>query len=196
MTTKVTTNMNAQVKSKRIPVLSIHGLSGSGKDTLAKEIGELMGNRRVSFGDFIRVELGESGFPAPDDERSPQYQTGRSYKDLMVDYGRSMSLLDPMRYVHMMDEYLTDAHATMNQPDGVREMLVITDCRRPVEFEMLRDNPLLDLWCVRLPNREGSKLMPLDDLLGNYRIKALSDTNGVPFLDQVIDHIIGTAPLN
>lgn len=185
---------------EKLNVLSLHGVSGSGKDTLATFIhGNTDGtSQRLSFGDELRKDVCQVlGMERPPiDERALVPGFDKSFKDFMVWHGRTMSLSDPYFYTRKVCETLDRISGT---PSVYREvgLLVCTDCRRPVEFEMLRSHPNVNLWAVRLPPRDNLTSMPLDHLLLDYRgIRQLMSGTPDDYLEQVTDHLISSLPLN
>lgn len=182
-------------RKTRLNVVSIHGRSGSGKDTLAGAIVENGYAIRRSFGDYIRQDLGKLGYGVPDDERLED-EEGLTYKQRMVGWGRKTILQDPLKYVNLMEAELSALFLLANIPPGKSApLVVITDCRRPVEFEMLRTSEMLNLWAVRLPDRDGYPEMPLDCLLDGYPITPLSESpDAGTYLDQLTDHMIRRLP--
>ena len=183
--------------TQRLNVLSLHGVSGSGKDTLADIIHPVadQSSYRLSFGYYLRTDvcLSLSIYSPPENEREVVPGTGMTFKEHMVRVGRQMALRDPLRYVRMVERELDE----LSEFSPLDRLVVCTDCRRPAEFRMLLDHPSINLWAVRLPTREGLRPMPLDHLLDDYRgIKQLMSGTPADYLEQVMDHLIRTQPIN
>ncbi len=181
-------------------VITLHGDSGSGKDSTYIALRNIKSNLpRVSFGDLLRREIYETYNiePMTDlEERalglffSPlkQKMVEMTFKDLMIEYGRVMTLENPFRYPEQITaEILRAAH------DNFSEVVVVTDSRRPHELEAIRGNYRTYSFRVFY---EGSVSKALDRILIDYPgitdlPKGLSPEGNA---DQIIGHMIRFLP--
>lgn len=161
----------------KLNILSLHGESGSGKDTLAQFWVEKYQAIRFSIGDWIREDVDavyRKPRPTPEGEREPGYHEGLSYKDMMMVVGSSFSMHNPTRYLDQLLSQLAQTHRYQSRfsPDDFvpgspgGRMVVLTDIRRPIELDTIARLNYVNLYCIRLHRVGGvTKKMKLDDLL-------------------------------
>jgi hypothetical protein len=185
-----------------ITVITLHGHSGSGKDSTYRELRRINPNLpRVSFGDLLREELyQELGLTAADvpDERAEEWFTDPtdpvdagirliSFKDLMVLWGRYQILRDPFHYCKSIGLRIREAAITSGN-----SVVVVTDCRRPHELEAIRQRfQTYSFWL----HYSGSTIRPLDRILEN--VPAIHDLDNGSIEDnatQIIDFMIRHLP--
>jgi len=185
---------------KTVTVITLHGHSGSGKDSTYQELRLLNPNLpRVSFGDLLREELYEViGMNADQvgDERElktyphpldPTTQIDTTFKDLMVLWGRKQILCDPFHYTRGINYRIRLAAGQNSNP-----LVVVTDCRRPHELQLIRSRfPTYSFWLTYT----GSTVRPLDRILYGYPgIHDLGDGTIKDNAEQIIDHMIRDLP--
>lgn len=184
---------------KEITVITLHGLSGSGKDSTYRAMKEMNPNLpRVSFGDLLREDVYSETGLTPDivgDERIvqllPNPITGdkllASFKDLMVLWGRRQILVDPYHYVYGIGYHIRQAAQTTKN-----DLVVVTDCRRPHELASIRSQfRVYSYWL----EYEGAVEKPLDRILeGVDGIHPLGEGTISDNVERILDHMIRTLP--
>jgi hypothetical protein len=184
-----------------ITVITLHGHSGSGKDSTYQELRRLNPNLpRVSFGDLLREELyQELGLTAADipDERTKEWYKDptdhvcaglslTSFKDLMVRWGRHQILRDPFHYCKSIGLRIREAAIKSGN-----SVVVVTDCRRPHELEAIRQRfQTYSFWL----HYKGSTIRPLDRILEDEpAIHCLDngsiEENAIQIIDFMIRHL-------
>lgn len=183
-----------------ITVITLHGLSGSGKDSTYQAMRDINPNLpRVSFGDILRGEIyAATGLTSESvgDERKEQWlpnpDTGGqdviSFKDLMVRWGRRQILVDPFHYTKDIGYHIRQAALTHNNP-----LVVVTDCRRPHELAAIRSSfRTYSYWL----EYGGAVEKPLDRILEfDDTIYSLDEGTIADNVDQIIEHMIRFLPL-
>lgn len=183
-----------------ITVMTLHGLSGSGKDSTYTALAELNPNLpRVSFGDLLRRELYAAINRTPPqigDERGEQWLpnplTGEeeltTFKDLMVGWGRRQTLTDPFHYADQIRGEILRAYV-----ESKNSLVVVTDCRRPHELAEIRKwFRTYSFWL----EYEHATPKPLDRILEwDEGIHTLDEGTIQENVDQIIDYMIRNLPL-
>jgi hypothetical protein len=181
-------------------VITLHGESGSGKDSTYHALQNLNPNLpRVSFGDMMRQDIYEiyNIKPMADDkERQPrsyyspitQQLEEMTFKDLMIQYCRVMALENPFRYPEKVVAEIQKASHDYNS-----SVVVVTDARRPHELEAIRGNYRTYSFRVFY---EGSTCKALDRILegDNGIINLTKGSNPGGNADQIIDYMIRFLP--
>jgi hypothetical protein len=181
-------------------VITLHGESGSGKDSTYQALRDLKPNLpRVSFGDMLRQDIYETYGVEPMtdmEERQPgayyspftQQVEEMKFKDLMVQYGRVMILENPFRYPEKITSEIQKASQDYNS-----DVVVVTDTRRPHELEAIRGNYRTYSFRVFY---EGSTSKALDRILegDNGIINLAKGSSPEGNANQIIDYMIRFLP--
>lgn len=182
-------------------VITLHGDSGSGKDSTYQALQTLKYNLpRVSFGDMLRQDIYETYgvermTDAEERELIKPYHnplTGEnesmSFKDLMLVYGRAMILENPFRYPERIAATIQKA----TQEYG-SDVVVVTDARRPHELAAIRESYRTYSFRVFY---KGSTRKALDRVLdGDKDIFNLKEGSSPESnANQIIDHMIRVLP--
>lgn len=181
-------------------VITLHGESGSGKDSTYQALREMKSNLpRVSFGDMLRKDVYEAyNYDVMTDQEERQIdhyfspvlgsRTSMTFKQLMLEYGRLRVLENPFSYAERITKQIHDSSLSHNS-----DVVVVTDARRPHELEAIYDN--FRTYSFRV-FYEGSTAKALDHLLDEYPgIVDLSGGNSPEDnANQIIDVMIRTLP--
>lgn len=151
---------------ERPNIISLHGHTGVGKDTLAEQLNNA---HHLKFATQLRLDTAGMYYdgvttPLTDEMmRTPNWSGGMSFKECMVQTGRAFSTTDPYRYCRQLAEELRYEVQMTGQ-----NMFVVSDCRKRIEFDTLLE--LGNVWAFRIhrinnPYKEGALDNLLDDLI-------------------------------
>ena len=181
-------------------VITLHGESGSGKDSTYQSLRDIKPNLpRVSFGDMLRQDIYETYNLKPmtdSEERQPRNYYSpitqkfevMTFKDLMVAHGRVMILENPFRYPEKVATEIQKVSHDYNS-----NTVVVTDARRPHELEAIRGNYRTYSFRVFYP---GSTCKALDRILegDNGIINLTKGSSPEGNANQIIDYMIRFLP--
>ena len=188
------------MKTSDITVITLHGASGSGKDSTYLQLRRINPMLpRFSYGDLLREEVYRSYQLSPEsvgDEREVKTYFSplrgqlvpMSFKDVMIEWGRLQILRDPFHYAKHGVQSITNLAIDYDNP-----LVVVTDCRRYQELYSLRES--FKVYSFRL-YYGGSTEKPLDNiLLTEPGIVGLGKGNTIQGnAEQIIDFMVRNMP--
>jgi hypothetical protein len=173
-----------------ITIISIHGPTNSGKDTLCKMIRDrALGRiRHLKFADQLRIdtekrleipqatlELINSNQAIRDKwEREELLRGNKCFKDWMILTAREYCATEPFRYV----DAFVKAVSMARYDNGYDSAIIVSDCRKGIELMALtRLTPRLYCFRIDRPNNPAEP-KALDGLLDDFAMPVLSNEEG------------------
>jgi hypothetical protein len=181
------------METPEIPIIYLlRGRSGSGKDTVASMLRKYFGYVRFAFADVLKQMVAEkygadiSLFHSQEGKKQICPETGKTWRQMLIDEGASRREKDPDIYVKKLVENIEKT------PLCDRRRIVITDWRYPNELEYIENSTLAGTYQLRKlhiisPNRPITFDDPSEHAL-DYRIDdpVLINRDTIEELQEVI----------